>query len=875
MQIESSELRTEELEAAKMRNNNQEIIRVLSKAGNKSNRTRNRILIGAGAFVTAAVFSVFSLAVGKVEADCLLYMRNAGTAAYTTLENASQEQYEEVKKLSYIKAVGRSVYFGNTEQFRCEVLDQNAWEKMQQPAYTDIEGQYPRAKDEIMLPVRSLQQMNIELPELGVDIDLEIQMLDGTRISETFCLSGYYTDYVDSMVGAPGGYFSEELLDEMRRPEAAQTTLLIQQDDRITGENIEEMLYRDVEMRDEKQRFWGGNSVTRDTVRRITGGFGTAAVLCVVILTAAGLLFYNVIQISMNREIRQYGLLKTIGMTRRQLWRMACRQAGRISLWSSLLGGILGSLIVCLVLPGFLSKLYLTGFGRASAMLIFRAELLIAAFLFHAAVTGVSYVFAMRKVIRMSPIEAANDLGSVKVKKTGRLLFSGRKQKKSETICLAWRNVRRFPKRSALMILSLSMALMVSLTMVVITKGTDRSRQIDYENSDFCVMSNSSALEINEYEEGTLFFSPSFARRITSLKGIAKQEITQGGYGKLSREEPALQACLENKSVQDGKISFVAQVVTTEYLEELRRFSESKGLKIDVDGVLEGRGAVILHYHSLSRQQEETGNGHIGEPIEIFNMDGEKTGSMEFSGYLDFKREGFPPLKTTWNSDLFLYLLVSEAGFQKMGLTEQIFRVDMEAEKEYASVLKETIAREIDKYNKKYVTTRAQYGGIIADNRTLQFTAKSELMDAEQNYIRTSRVVMGALSAILILMGLLHYVNITFSGLDVRKKEFAVMEHVGMTTGQLRNMLLFEGMFYSLIISLVTAAVGSVLWYCVGCRIQKKLAYFVFCYPAVELVLCIGALFGICMVVPLLLYKQFGETCVAQKSGGFNFAKRF
>lgn len=300
----------------------------------------------------------------------------------------------------------------------------------------------------------------------------------------------------------------------------------------------------------------------------------------------------------------------------------------------------------------------------------------------------------------MSPIEAANDLGSVKVKKTGRLLFSGRKQKKSETICLAWRNVKRFPKRSALMILSLSMALMVSLTMVVITKGTDRSRQIDYENSDFCVMSNSSALEINEYEEGTLFFSPSFARRITSLKGIAKQEITQGGYGKLSREEPALQACLENKSVQDGKISFVAQVVTTEYLEELRRFSESKGLKIDVDGVLEGRGAVILHYHSLSRQQEETGNGHIGEPIEIFNMDGEKTGSMEFSGYLDFKREGFPPLKTTWNSDLFLYLLVSEAGFQKMGLTEQIFRVDMEAEKEYASVLKETIAREIDKYNK-------------------------------------------------------------------------------------------------------------------------------------------------------------------------------
>ena len=101
------------------------------------------------------------------------------------------------------------------------------------------------------------------------------------------------------------------------------------------------------------------------------------------------------------------------------------------------------------------------------------------------------------------------------------------------------------------------------------------------------------------------------------------------------------------------------------------------------------------------------------------------------------------------------------------------------------------------------------------------------------------------------------------------------MERVGMTTGQLRNMLLFEGMFYSLIITLLTAVVGSVLWYCVGCRIQKKLAYFVYCYPAAELVLCIGALFGICMVVPLLFYMQFGEASAVQKSGGFNFVKRF
>ncbi|WP_462377840.1 hypothetical protein, partial [Emergencia timonensis] len=67
-----------------MRNNNQEIIRLLALESYRENRGRNRILIGAVAFVVIMLFGVFSLSIGKIEADYLLYMRNAGTAAYTT-----------------------------------------------------------------------------------------------------------------------------------------------------------------------------------------------------------------------------------------------------------------------------------------------------------------------------------------------------------------------------------------------------------------------------------------------------------------------------------------------------------------------------------------------------------------------------------------------------------------------------------------------------------------------------------------------------------------------------------------------------------------------------------------------------------------------
>ena len=78
---------------------------------------RNRILIGAVAFVVIMLFGVFSLSIGKIEADYLLYMRNAGTAAYTTLERPTEKQTDMINALSYIKETGTSVYLGTADAF--------------------------------------------------------------------------------------------------------------------------------------------------------------------------------------------------------------------------------------------------------------------------------------------------------------------------------------------------------------------------------------------------------------------------------------------------------------------------------------------------------------------------------------------------------------------------------------------------------------------------------------------------------------------------------------------------------------------------------------------------------------------------------------
>lgn len=80
-----------------MKNNNQKILRLLAKREYQENKRRNRILIGTVAFAVWMIFCVFSLAIGKIQADYLLMVRNGGTKASTTLEDPSEEQYRKIQ----------------------------------------------------------------------------------------------------------------------------------------------------------------------------------------------------------------------------------------------------------------------------------------------------------------------------------------------------------------------------------------------------------------------------------------------------------------------------------------------------------------------------------------------------------------------------------------------------------------------------------------------------------------------------------------------------------------------------------------------------------------------------------------------------------
>ena len=57
----------------------------------------------------------------------------------------------------------------------------------------------------------------------------------------------------------------------------------------------------------------------------------------------------------------------------------------------------------------------------------------------------------------------------------------------------------------------------------------------------------------------------------------------------------------------------------------------------------------------------------------------------------------------------------------------------------------------------------------------------------------------GALSLIIGLVGVLNFINAVLTGILTRKRELAVLQSVGMTGKQLKAMLVFEGLYYTLL----------------------------------------------------------------------------
>ena len=117
-------------------------------------------------------------------------------------------------------------------------------------------------------------------------------------------------------------------------------------------------------------------------------------------------------------------------------------------------------------------------------------------------------------------------------------------------------------------------------------------------------------------------------------------------------------------------------------------------------------------------------------------------------------------------------------------------------------------------------------------------------------------IVGGALSLILALIGILNFVNLTYTSIHERKKELEVLRAIGMTRKQQKQMIIGEGIIHIILTFVFVLTFGLFLNYLIVNALAGGMMMFSYKFVIWPILACIPAFFLISAIVPAALIRS-------------------
>ena len=141
-----------------------------------------------------------------------------------------------------------------------------------------------------------------------------------------------------------------------------------------------------------------------------------------------------------------------------------------------------------------------------------------------------------------------------------------------------------------------------------------------------------------------------------------------------------------------------------------------------------------------------------------------------------------------------------------------------------------------------------------------------EVKTVEKAQGNVMQIGMG-LAFLLAFIGIMNYVNTSVSNLQTSQVELSVMESIGMTRKQLRNLMVREGLLFAVSALLFAATVGLYITYCLYQSMNYRQIPFE--VPVFPILVAAFMVMLLCIIVPLIAYWRLGrkETLVERIRG--------
>ena len=873
---------------------NRKCIRKLSWRSLWASRKRNIIAIIAIALTALLFTSLFTIVMSINSSYENYTFRQVGGYSHGTFKEVTQEQAQAIAGHPKVKAVGVRTTIGFMDsgvfaKVPAEVscMDENC---TQWSFAEPTTGHMPQSGKEITMDTAALKLLGIQ-PELGTKITLTYTVGDQNQLSyektDTFTLVGWW-DYDDI---CPVHYvnISEEYARAVEAEGMAagmapfRTDLNVMMasslDIRGQMEQVDLDLGYTWETRGEENSVrigvnWGYTSAQLGESIDATTLIAIIAFLALVIFTGY-LIIYNIFQISVTGDIRFYGLLKTIGVTPRQLKRIIRQQALFLCIVGIPVGLLLGYGVGASLTPVVMAQ---TTFGVGVSTVSTSPLIFFASALFALITVLLSCARPGKIASKVSPVEATKYTEIVKRKKKQRTTRGAKVHQ------MAFANLGRNKRKTALVVISLSLSVVLLNMLVTFTGGFDMEKYLAKQTcADFIV----SSTDYFRYNYSSSYISQEQIEQIEgntapSLSGCGYTLTGYFPYGWMS-EEHWLQDMMHFTSEENARAM----------LEQSNRRGDLVGQSAMMEGlddslfdkltVVEGDISPMFQKdtNAIAVVVNTDDYGNVGNLDFYPPVGSTQTITYIDEGYYIDSRTGnlcdentpaeYVQLQLSSSHDVdytvCAYVIVPYSMSSRHYSTGYSFVLPIEKlnhDSEHESIPMFYLFDTPDDISE--ASAENYLADLTADNLSgLMYESKATLRAEFEGFQTMFLLLGGLLCAIIGLIGVLNFFNAIMTGILSRKREFAVLQAVGMTNKQLKAMLIYEGLFYSLSSAVAALALSFILNPLVGDLLENMFWFFSAKFTIVPVLLAIPVFALLGWLIPYAMYAHAAKYSIVEQ----------
>ena len=630
--------------------------------------------------------------------------------------------------------------------------------------------------------------------------------------------------------------------------------------------------------------YMNGFLISYECVFPIDGSFKTlftvAAVVALIIILTSVYCIKNSFNISITEKIRQYGMLASVGATRRQIKSSVKTEAamlGVVGIPVGTMSGILASLVLVKVVntlsAGWLN--FALSFHTSLPALILAVILSIATIYFSA--TG-----SARKAAKVTPLEAIRNTKEIKIKSSklktpaiiGRIWGIGG--------VISYKNIKRNNKKYRTTVTSI---VICSVTFIVISYFMSMAFSMvgmSYASTDYNIGINMS------YKKDIHIDIEKLSKLVSGIEGVDDYLVGAGydfdvrkpkytkEYGEYCRQvydnsedvsQMFLITVLDDKSydkyasyagiknaaagailVNKGTFDVYNENSLKYVKKEMELYKDKAGDTIECgynvyddassdDNAAEGDTESSTDDNNAVEGDTESGtednSGYVDE--ETINNGVRKTVDVTIAGVTDKVPIGYKGYSYA------TLLFMNQKGFESLWADGK----SNELKQRYVSYSAYVVAENADEYQdtfEKETEGNPEYSQISFSVSNLD-----KQMRDEKSLFTLLGVFAYGLIVVIALIGITNIINTLSTGMELRSREFATLRSIGMTDKQFAGMVRLESVFISVKALVIGVPLGILISYLLCVIMNRMDGAIIYEPPYKAIILCI-------VVVIMLIY---------------------